>query len=39
MHSDEFVEEMVREARLRAEGGGGKLAVFGAREGLELKIE
>lgn len=39
MHSDEFVEEIVREGRERAAQRNGKLSVFGAREGLEPKVE
>lgn len=38
MHTDEAVDEKVRNARERALPRGGGLTVFGAREGLELKF-
>jgi len=38
MHSDETVDEIVEIARIRAGKAGSKLVVFGAREGLELKL-
>jgi phosphoribosyl 1,2-cyclic phosphodiesterase len=38
MHSDDEVELIVHEGRERAAAAGSKLVVFGAREGLEIKL-
>lgn len=38
MHSDEFVDLTVETCRERAARAGSKLVVFGAREGVELKV-
>jgi phosphoribosyl 1,2-cyclic phosphodiesterase len=38
MHSDDDVEAMIEQGRNRALGAGSKLVVFGAREGLEIKL-
>jgi phosphoribosyl 1,2-cyclic phosphodiesterase len=38
MHSDEFVDDTIQACRQRAEVFGANLVVFGAREGLELKL-
>jgi phosphoribosyl 1,2-cyclic phosphodiesterase len=38
MHSDDQVEAIVHEGRERAAAAGSKLVVFGAREGLEIKL-
>lgn len=38
MHSDEVVDQMVAAARQRAADLGSDLLVFGAREGLEMKL-
>jgi phosphoribosyl 1,2-cyclic phosphodiesterase len=38
MHSDDDVEAMIEAGRQRALAAGSKLVVFGAREGLEIKL-
>ena len=38
MHSDDVVDEKIDSCRRRAERAGSKLVVFGAREGLEIKL-
>jgi hypothetical protein len=38
MHTDEAVDEKVRIGRDRAQSRGSDVTVFGAREGLELKL-
>lgn len=38
MHSDDDVEDIVEGGRRRAEARGSDLVVFGAREGLEIKL-
>jgi phosphoribosyl 1,2-cyclic phosphodiesterase len=38
MHSDELVDHKIESCRQRAERAGSKLVVFGAREGLEIKL-
>jgi phosphoribosyl 1,2-cyclic phosphodiesterase len=38
MQTDEAVDDKVMAARERVESHGGKLVIFGAREGLEIKI-
>jgi len=38
MHSDEFVDSTIEACRERVARAGGKLVVFGAREGVELKL-
>lgn len=38
MHSDDFIEDVVTACRDRAAAAGSNLVVFGAREGLELKL-
>jgi len=38
MHSDDFLDEVVESCRARAEAAGSNLVVFGAREGVELKL-
>lgn len=38
MHSDAFVDDVVLRCRKRASAAGSHLVVFGAREGLELKL-
>ncbi len=38
LHSDATVDEIVYQARRRAASAGSNLAVFGAREGLEIKL-
>lgn len=38
MHSDQLVEAKIQSCRARAAAAGSKLLVFGAREGLELKL-
>lgn len=38
MHSDDFIEDLVVACRNRARAAGSNLVVFGAREGLELKL-
>jgi len=38
MHSDEFIDETIEACRARVARAGSNLIVFGAREGVELKI-
>jgi phosphoribosyl 1,2-cyclic phosphodiesterase len=38
MHSDEAVEHIIQDCRERAAGLGSSVQIFGAREGLELKL-
>jgi phosphoribosyl 1,2-cyclic phosphodiesterase len=38
MHSDELVDEKVQAAKRRAAAHGSEVGIFGAREGLELKL-
>jgi phosphoribosyl 1,2-cyclic phosphodiesterase len=38
MHSDEFIDEVIEGCRARVTRAGSNLVVFGAREGVELKI-
>ena len=38
MHTDEFIDETIEACRARVARAGSHLVVFGAREGLELKI-
>src|SRR5690606_33346738 len=38
MHSDDVVEEKIQVCRARARTHGSELVVFGAREGVELKL-
>jgi phosphoribosyl 1,2-cyclic phosphodiesterase len=38
MHSDDFVDDLVTACRHRASAAGSNLVVFGAREGVELKL-
>jgi ribonuclease BN (tRNA processing enzyme) len=38
MHSDELIEHMIHECRERAAEFGSEVILFGAREGLELKL-
>jgi phosphoribosyl 1,2-cyclic phosphodiesterase len=38
MHTDEHVDRITDEGRKRAAAAGSKLVVFGAREGLEIKL-
>jgi hypothetical protein len=39
MHSDDDIDRIVEQARERAASFGSNATLFGAREGLELKIE
>ncbi|HUH05860.1 MAG TPA: MBL fold metallo-hydrolase [Kofleriaceae bacterium] len=38
LHTDERVDAIIKEGRARARAHGSELALFGAREGLELKL-
>lgn len=38
LHTDERVDAIIKEGRARAKGHGSELSLFGAREGLELRL-